>query len=124
MEKTNKETKAAASEQPENQMEKMQKILSAQIDKFQHLNRLIEHRGLFLNKREKLAAGLAELKKEASQERFDTENFSVSFQIGRYRSDDALKISNPFLIEEIGAFVIAKIDNKVKELELEIIGNK
>lgn len=103
-------------------IEDIQKALNDQIGKFQRKSELISNREKFIESKDKLTGFL---KKQGSDynESLDSEILRIVLSDNsRYNSEDHLSIANNMIVREFIEFAIKKIDQKVLEIEKDILG--
>jgi hypothetical protein len=100
--------------------DELKKHLEEQIKKFNHLNKLVNDREIFLHKKEELNGFLTKIRTEARGNNLETNVCKLSLENGGYR-EDGLKITNAFIIEKCIRFIDSEINEKVKILESEIL---
>jgi len=60
-------------------------------------------------------------KKIEEQTDFETNVYRLTFKSGNYNSDDIFKISNRFVLLQFVDFITEKINQKISEIELDLI---
>lgn len=115
---------AAAQKQMDEQkaIEEAQKVLNAQIDKFNKKNQLIADRNKFLKNKEKLNNSINSIGSDYD-ETLDQKNLRIVLAEGDYDRDKILSISNTLIVREFIDFVSRKIDIKIAEIEKEILAS-
>lgn len=99
--------------------EEIQKQLQEQIENFQRINNIIRDRKTFMDKKEALNHFLDEHKEDPNS--FEQQHLKIKLTAGEWRDDTILTIANTELVKEFIQFISGKIDNKVVELEKEIL---
>ena len=100
--------------------EDIEKVLTERIEKLQSLNTLVRNRAKFNEKKLLLENAINDLTEDIESDKFETDSHAFCFEVGRYNKD-AFKISNPMLIKEIAEFVVKKIEEKIIEIEKQLI---
>ncbi len=99
----------------------LQKALQDQIDKFEQKQTLINHRNKFLATKESLQGFVSDQGSDYNEFLEDSGKKILFKDNDSFRDSDAISISNNFLVREFVQFLNEKIDNKLTELEKEII---
>lgn len=105
-------------EKVENSMKEIMKRLDSEIDKFQRKHSLITQRSIFISKKVILEDFIG--KQGTDFNDFDDSKFMVKFKEESYNSEE-ITIRNNFLVREFAQFLITKIDEKIHQIELQII---
>lgn len=101
-------------------VDQVKKQLEESITRFQEINTKISHRAKFIETKEKLREASIALAKESSN--FESNSFKLKLASAEYRNDELLSINNPVIVGDVIRFIMSKIDEKVKQLEVEIVG--
>ncbi|MCL2142576.1 MAG: hypothetical protein FWH46_06895 [Methanimicrococcus sp.] len=117
-----------SAEKPQNvdKIKEFQQKLDEQIAKSQLLHEKITLRDKFLTLKTQLQE-IAAMEAENNDDVFEGNNgnkiafLKSSFSSSRFEDTSILTIKNPFLIAETVNFMIAKVDEKIKALETEIL---
>jgi len=100
--------------------DEIQELLQKQIEKNQKVMELIGVRKQFISTKDKLNTLLEDAKE--NPENFENDNVLLSLTTNSdYRPENFIKISNNLIIKEFIDFINIKIDNKLAELEKQII---
>lgn len=100
----------------------VKEILEEQLKKYQRLNKLINDRDLFLLKKDQLTHYLSTIESEDKTDEMETNVCKIVVKDSRtYREDNAIVISNIFVIKRFIQFMFSEIDTKVEELEKQIV---
>ena len=102
-------------------IEDIQKLLDKQIENFENKTKLIRHRAKFLATKEQLSEFVQ--KQGADYDEFleDSDKQIVFKDTMRYGLSEGIAITNNYLVREFAQFLISKIDQKLIEIEKEII---
>jgi len=100
-------------------LEQMRKTLDEQIEKFQAKAKLIANRELFETKRNSLIEYMQEEGADF-EESLDSRNLTLILRDNN-RYSEGIKISNNLVINQVLKVVIVTINQKIQELEKEII---
>lgn len=99
----------------------VKEILEEQLKKFQRLNKLVNDRDLFLAKKEMLTTYLNTIESENKTDEMETNICKIVFRDSRSYKEDNLTVSNILIIRKFISYMFAEIDNKVEELEKQIV---
>jgi hypothetical protein len=103
-------------------IDEIKKILDEQIAVFNRKSELIANREKFRMTRKELEQYLVEQGVDFD-DTLDSANLRIQISDSRkYRADSQISIANNFIIREFIQLVINKIDAKIAEIELEILG--
>ncbi len=95
------------------QIAEAQKMLQAQIDGLRAKNKLIDDLNTFKRVKAQIET--------VQQEQHEPGDLSLKFSAGRYSSNEVLKVSNLTVIHGFMEFIVLRIEEKIKSIELEII---
>ena len=102
------------------QIEKTQKLLEGQIEKFNRKKDLINTRSKFKNSKEELQKLISEVGVDYDDS-LDTEIMNIHIYRGKYNNEKVLGITNSLIVIEVVTNLIEKIELKIVEIEAEIL---
>lgn len=101
--------------------DEIKKTLDEQIKKYDKLNRLVNNRLIFLQKKEQLSNYLEQINKEITGADLESKVCKMVLSEPNTYRNEGITISNSLVIEKALLFIIAEIDQKVKSIESEIL---
>ena len=118
--KNGTEKKEKFSKTHENDIDKLRKQLETQLKKISRKNEIAKNREKFLETKENLEKMQERLKEDNV---FDCDYVTITFKATQQNgySSDSFLINNKVLIDKFILSLIQEIDNKVKEIECELI---
>lgn len=106
------------------QQQSISEILEQQLKEIKRKKKLADNRTVFLTKKEQLEELLKELKNQAVEGVFQSNNFSLNFKYGQsYNATTEFSISNPEMLLKFVVFLTAEIDNAIEKIEKELLFN-
>lgn len=116
--KTNQTSKSKTAEK---EIEKLQAELRAKIEAFNLKSKQIKNREKFIKTKNSLQEFITEMGTDFDDMLTDNTHRVVFLSKHEYRIDDGIKIDNNLLVREFAQFLIQKIDDKLSEIESEIM---
>ncbi len=95
------------------QIAEAQKMLQEQIEGLRAKNKLIDDLNTFKRVKAQIET--------VQQEQHEPGDLSLKFSAGRYSSNEVLKVSNLTVIHGFMEFIVLRIEEKIKSIELEIV---
>ncbi len=103
-------------------IEELKKMLSEQLSNISKKKKLADNREIFLKKRESLKETQTMLWENKKAGNFEQKSCRISFQVeADYRKEEMFGISNVDLLIFFVESLLTKIDEKIAQIELELI---